>query len=133
MNDQKKKIIIISSIIVVVLVVILVAISFNKKDKVQNKSLPPILTTEEQTEKKSIENVVGKITTINASYVEVIVGGAEKIKLDIPQSGVTFAKQTKKDNKLISEEIGLFDLPKDKDVEIQYNSGTKKLMMVIVK
>ncbi len=132
MDSKKIKIIIISAAALVVLVIIAMII-FSGKDnglvKI-NDSIAPAL--EEEIEKNPIENAIGEINNISANSIEATLETGEKIILNIPKTGVSFIKQTEKDNKIIAEEIGLFEIPKNQKVDIQYNKQTKEIMMVIV-
>ncbi|KKQ13983.1 MAG: hypothetical protein US27_C0006G0001, partial [Candidatus Moranbacteria bacterium GW2011_GWF1_36_78] len=42
-------------------------------------------------------------------------------------------KTTQKNGDLLMKEIGLFDVVKNKDVEIQYNSAKNEVMLIVVK
>ncbi|KKQ17112.1 MAG: hypothetical protein US30_C0006G0001, partial [Candidatus Moranbacteria bacterium GW2011_GWF2_36_839] len=42
-------------------------------------------------------------------------------------------KTTQKNGDLLMKEIGLFDVVKNKDVEIQYNSTTNEVILVEIK
>ena len=53
--------------------------------------------------------------------------------LKIPQKEVSFRTQTLlADGSFLKKEISLVDISADEDVEIQYNSETNEVMLVVV-
>lgn len=56
----------------------------------------------------------------------------QEMSFTIPEQNVNFVKQTQPENgAIVNEEIGLFDLPLDKEIEIQYNANNNEVMMVV--
>jgi hypothetical protein len=56
----------------------------------------------------------------------------QEMSFAIPEKNVNFVKQTKTEDEIVvNEEIGLFDLPLDREVEIQYNANNNEVMMVV--
>ncbi len=124
MDEKKKKIIIISgAIMAVILVVILAVTIITKNNKAKEKLKAPL-----------VENIVGKIINIDVEKIEVATKDGSVLILAVPPNGVSFAKQRiLEDGSYLNERIALFDIPKDKDVDIQYNSETNELRMIVVK
>ncbi|MDO9231294.1 MAG: hypothetical protein Q7U36_02290 [bacterium] len=125
MDEQKKKIIIISGIALVVLIVVLAVVVGIRKGKT---------TTTEKFIAPPVENIIGKITDINVNRVSIATESGDALVLAIPSSGVSFVKQKiLEDGSYLNERIALFDIPKNQDIDIQYNSETNELMMIVVK
>ncbi|MFZ2975084.1 MAG: hypothetical protein WA055_00460 [Candidatus Moraniibacteriota bacterium] len=139
--QQHKKILIISIIAVVLFAVIfLFIINRNYKKKIstssgQNVQAPPVLLTEDKkTEIANAKNIIGKIVSINIDNIEIITSKGEKLTLNVPQAGASFVMQIiQKDGNFLNKEIGLFDIMKNKEVKIQYNSKTNDVMLIMVK
>ena len=92
------------------------------------------LTEEKKAELIAIRNITGKITSININTIELIPTEGKKIILKVPSTGANFFSQTvQKDGSFLNKEIGLLELPKDKKVDIQYNSQKMEVMLVVVK
>lgn len=132
MDEQKKKIIIIGGVVVlVILVVILVVMFRNRKPKIV---IPTGISSQKELKKNPTQNIIGSISSVDAGIIEIISDQGEKIVLTVPSSGVSFKKQTlQEDGSFLNEDIGLFDLPKNKEVKVQYNGETNELMMIVVK
>lgn len=92
------------------------------------------LTEEKKEELEATVNTTGKLTMVDIGAVKATTDSGEELTLNISQEkGASFIKQTKQgEDTFLNEEIGLFDLPLNKEVEIQYNNKTNDLMMVIV-
>jgi outer membrane lipopolysaccharide assembly protein LptE/RlpB len=89
---------------------------------------------EEQFAKNAVQNIQAKINKVDISAIEVTTESGEKLTLKIPQQGANFYKVTKqKNNEMKSEEIGLFDIPKEQMVSIQYDGQNNQVMMISVK
>lgn len=145
MEQKNKKIFQISLIIIIgVLVFILAGMLVYK-----NKKVAPVFNdsninknqnnlTKKNTEEKKAElidvvNIVGKIISIDIDTIKVLVNEEEK-NLKVPARGANFVKQAKqKDGSFLNTEIGLFDIPKNKDAEVQYNGATNEVMLIVVK
>ena len=92
------------------------------------------LTEEEKTEVAAIKNVTAKITSVSLTSIKATTSDGAELSLTIPQTGASFTEQTTQaDGSNIQKEIGFLELPKNKDVEIQYNSKTNTVRLVIVK
>lgn len=149
MERKNKKILMMLVIILSILAFILMAIfAINKKrEKDSLKTTPSIenqtnkeqeelsfqINEEKKVQVEAIRNIKGKIIVIDISAIEVISAEGEKLTLNVPQEGVNFLSQIKgKDGAFSVKEIGLLDIPKDKEVDIQYNSSNNEVMLVNV-
>lgn len=104
-----------------------------KIEEPQNKPVDQI-SEEKKVEVDEIINITGKLTSVDISAIEVTPTEGDKITLKIPQKGANFFSQTKReDGVFVTKEIGLFDIPTNKEVAIQYNSTTNEVMMIEVK
>ena len=120
MDEKKTKIIIASGIFLIVLIIISVIFVNIKKTK-ESSSSP-------------IENVIGKIDYVDINAVGITTSNGKKLQLSILSEGVSFIKEImQEDGVYLNENIALTDIPKDRDVNIQYNNKTNELMMIIVK
>ncbi|PIP27988.1 MAG: hypothetical protein COX29_03495 [Candidatus Moranbacteria bacterium CG23_combo_of_CG06-09_8_20_14_all_35_22] len=138
MNDKKKKIIIISTVVLVVLAIILTVVIILKKNK-------PVFVTPPQKSNKvdkfakekfemTYQRITGTISSIDIKFIEVALENGKKIKLNIPKKNVSFIKPIKQENgEIFLKQIGLFDIPQNQPVEIQYNVKTNEVMLVVVK
>lgn len=71
------------------------------------------------------------LKTVDIGQITIETEGQELI-LKIPEENVNFVKQTpQEDGSILNEEIGLFDLPLDKEVEVQYNASKNEVMLVM--
>ena len=81
-----------------------------------------------------IRNTQAKIISVNTGAIEITTEIGEKLTLKIPQKGASFIKQIKQANgEMLLEDIGLMDISKEKNVDIQYNGQTNEVMMILVK
>ncbi|MFZ2975699.1 MAG: hypothetical protein WA055_03715 [Candidatus Moraniibacteriota bacterium] len=99
------------------------------------KNAEPVssLTRDEKDKLENVENIAGRINFINVGSIKISTNKGELI-LKIPQKEVTFTMNVlQKDGSFISRKIGLLDLPKDKDVDVSYNSKTSELISILVK
>ena len=152
MEENKNKVIAVSLIVILVIIAIIVAVMISGgKDKKQvsqqtnqqeqqevkqqesSKDGTTSLTETEKEELNAIKVVTGTINSVNISKITVSTPEGE-MELNVPQKGASFVKQTtQEDGSFLVEDIGLFDLPTDKAVEIQYNSNSNDVMLVSVK
>ena len=150
---QKNKIIIATLIIFLAISsFVLVAIVINKKNNLTNQSnISPKKTkteesqmvknnaiiplTEEQKAKiASTKNIKSKINAIDANAIEVIINGGEKLILKIPSEGANIISQTiQKDGSFLDKSITIDKIPKNKEVDIQYNGSTNEIMLIVVR
>ncbi len=80
------------------------------------------------------ENITGVIVTTNIDFIEVLREDGEKMNLGIPSSGASFFKQIEQDNgEVLLEEIGLLNIPQNQKVDIQYDSQTREVRLIMVK
>ena len=92
------------------------------------------LSEEEKTKIANIKNVTAKITSISISSIKATTSDGKELNLIVPQSGASFAEQTtQKDGSFMNKEIGLLQVPKNKNVEIQYDSATNEVLLIIIK
>jgi len=147
MEQKNKSILAVSIIVLVILALVLVAIVMkNNKKKVTAppsvspkieksiEELIPQVTEEKKAEVAVTRNIIGKITAIKIDSISVTPAAGEKLTLKVPQKGANFSSLTKqKDGSFMVKEIGLFDIPQNKDVEIQYNSQKMEVTLVSVK
>ncbi|KKP77758.1 MAG: hypothetical protein UR78_C0030G0006 [Candidatus Moranbacteria bacterium GW2011_GWF2_35_39] len=82
------------------------------------------LTEEERAELAQIRNTSGKIKSVDIDTI-VIAEETGNLTLKVPPTGA--------DGSFLNKEIGLLELPKDKKVDIQYNSQKMEVMLVVVK
>lgn len=140
MEERSKKILI---ILVVVVAFVAVLVFYLNSGGVEKEAVSPadnITVEDNKTEiteainPLAVKNVTGKLTAVDIGEVKATTESGEEISLKISQEkGASFYKQTKeKEDTFFNAEIGLFDLPLNKDVQIQYDGETNELMMVIV-
>ena len=147
MEQKNKKnirasLIVIISVLAFVLVVMLVYKNKKSIPQVINQKIEKLQNKEEnkiseenvnEVEAKDIKIVTGKIISIDISSVKIKTSDGE-LTLSIPEQSVSFLqKTTQKNGDLLMKEIGLFDVVKNKDVEIQYNSTTNEVILVEIK
>ncbi|MFA6160366.1 MAG: hypothetical protein WC678_04765 [Parcubacteria group bacterium] len=146
MEQKNKSILAVSIIVLAILTLILVAIIMKNKKKsvAPPKTNPNIeesqknstsqISEEKKAEVAAIRNIKGKITDIKIDSISVTPTTGEKLTLKVPQKGANFSSLTKqKDGSFMVKEIGLFEVPKNKEVSIQYNSTTNEVMLVEVR
>ncbi|HAT74096.1 MAG TPA: hypothetical protein DCS08_03755 [Candidatus Moranbacteria bacterium] len=147
MEQKNKKnirasLIVIISVLAFVLVVMLVYKNKKSIPQVINQKIEKLQNKEEnkiseenvnEVEAKDIKFITGKIISIDISSVKIKTSDGE-LTLSIPEQNVSFLqKTTQKNGDLLMKEIGLFDVVKNKDVEIQYNSAKNEVMLIVVK
>ncbi|HAT74104.1 MAG TPA: hypothetical protein DCS08_03795 [Candidatus Moranbacteria bacterium] len=141
-KNLRASLIVIISILAFVLVVMLVYKNKKSIPQVINQKIEKLQNKEEnkiseenvnEVEAKDIKIVTGKIISIDISSVKIKTSDGE-LTLSIPEQSVSFLqKTTQKNGDLLMKEIGLFDVVKNKDVEIQYNSTTNEVILVEIK
>jgi hypothetical protein len=137
MKEKNKKILI--PLIAVVFFAAAVFFIINKKasDKTaSNISTATIEKKEEasQPETEPLKNIKGQIKSVDISGIKVLTEEKEEIFLKISQEKAAhfFESTKKKEGGFTNKEIGLLDLPLNKDAEIQFNSQTNELRMIII-
>jgi hypothetical protein len=128
MEEKNKKI-----LIVLMAVIVFAAISFffiNEKasDKISQK-------TENEASLNSEKNIKGKVKSVDAGGIGVVSETGEELFFKISQDkGPSFWEKTilSDEKSFAIKEIGLFEIPLDKDVEIKLNSQTNELLEIIV-
>lgn len=104
-----------------------------KIEKLQEKEETKETEKENEVNPKDIKDITGKIISMDISAIKVKTD-KEELTFVIPEKGVSFMEQKKQKNGDLSmKEIGLFQVPKNKNVEIQYNDLTKEVMLIVVK
>ena len=141
-ENLRASLIVIISILAFVLVVMLVYKNKKSIPQVINQKIEKLQNKEEnkiseenvnEVEAKDIKIVTGKIISIDISSVKIKTSD-EELTLSIPEQNVSFLrKTTQKNGDLSMKEIGLFDVAKNKDAEIQYNSAKNEVMLIVVK
>jgi len=150
MEQKNKKILMILIIILAILAFVFATIFAINKNKTKNSPMrtpsseknlnddeedpTPEISEEKRAQIAAIRNIKGKITKIEVSSIEITPTEGGKLTLKVPQKGANFSSLTKReDGVFMVKEIGLFDIPKNKEVDIQYNSTTNEVMLVSVK
>ena len=141
-ENLRASLIVIISVLAFVLVVMLVYKNKKSIPQVINQKIEKLQNKEEnkiseenvnEVEAKDIKFITGKIISIDISSVKIKTSDGE-LTLSIPEQSVSFLQQTtQKNGDLLMKEIGLFDVVKNKDVEIQYNSAKNEVMLIVVK
>ena len=141
-ENLRASLIVIISVLAFVLVVMLVYKNKKSIPQVINQKIEKLQNKEEnkiseenvnEVEAKDIKIVTGKIISIDISSVKIKTSD-EELTLSIPEQNVSFLrKTTQKNGDLSMKEIGLFDVAKNKDAEIQYNSAKNEVMLIVVK
>ncbi len=91
------------------------------------------LTEEKKEELAAIKNTIGTIRSVDIGAIVVSTIDGD-LTLKVPQEGASFVTQTlQEDGSFLMEEIGLFDLPTEKEADIQYNGTTNEVMLVVIK
>ena len=141
-KNLRASLIVIISVLAFVLVVMLVYKNKKSIPQVINQKIEKLQNKEEnkiseenvnEVEAKDIKFITGKIISIDISSVKIKTSDGE-LTLSIPEQSVSFLqKTTQKNGDLLMKEIGLFDVAKNKDAEIQYNSAKNEVMLIVVK
>jgi hypothetical protein len=133
-QKKTKQIIIITIIAVSAFVLIAIFLSNKNKQTIKiNNEISQENSEEISVDVKNIKSIRGKIVDINTGEIKIAVENEEDLVLEIPQKNVSFIKQEKKENgEFLNEEIGLFNLKKEQEADIQYNSQTKELIMIVI-
>ena len=150
MEEKNKKIIVVSLVAIFVVIAIVFIAMIMKKNK-QTGILPVDIATEEsqvaenqpgnvslKKEKKeesaTIKNVTGKIVSVDIGAIVVSLTEGEMLTLKVPAEGASFVKQTLQENgSPLIEEVALFDIPANAEVDVRYNSTTNEIMLLAVK
>ena len=155
MEEKNKKIaLLIIVLAVVVFILVILAVSLNKKSKKDSPNIPQEINSvnnqsnennaeeeggfqiseEKKATLEALKNITGKVSAVDTNSIEITSTIGEKISLNVPQKGVNIVKQTKQSNgSFLVEPIGLFDIPENKEVDVQYDSRTNELKMLVVK
>jgi len=107
------------------------SISLNEKIPPEGKTTP---TTKEKEKIQNIKAGRGVLESVDIGAVVFNPNEQEQtITLKIPNEGTSFVNLIKQeDGSFLNEEIGLFDLPLNEEVEVQYDSAENELMMIMV-
>lgn len=134
MDNQKSKLIIIWAVIIIILAIIVTIVIVNKNNKPVEINQTISLPQKKVIKESATKSVIGKVNVIDVNTMEVTTDKGEKLMLNIPSKEVSFIKQSQeKEGEILLEDIGLLDISKEQNVEVQYNSQTDDLMMVTVK
>lgn len=89
------------------------------------------LSKEEKEMVRNTKTIQAILKQIEINEITVQINNQE-MSFTIPEQNVNFVKQTQTEDEIIvNQEIGLFDLPLDREVEIQYNANNNEVMMVV--
>ncbi|HAT73848.1 MAG: hypothetical protein US30_C0004G0051 [Candidatus Moranbacteria bacterium GW2011_GWF2_36_839] len=138
MDNKKIKIAIIVAVVVIVIISIAIVLLGSNKNKTPNQSeviTPTKVSARKEVKEDNIQTVVGKILSIDANVenIEVGLNDGRKLNLYMQSGEFSVIKQgKKKDGTFVNETIGLLDVPKNQDVEIQYNAKNDELIMIVV-
>lgn len=137
MDKQKIKIVIIiaTAILAFVAIVVFLLGGKNKNSNEQETFIPSNVSLQKETKKEDIRNITGRVLSVDANVENIQIGlsGDRKLNLTTRAGEFSILKQGKQaDGNFVNEIIGIFDVPKDQDVEIQYNGQTNELIMILV-
>ena len=138
MDNKKIKIAIIVAVVLIVVISITIVLVGNNKNKTLNQQkvvVPVDVSAKKEVKNDDIQTVVGKIISIdaNAENIEFSLNDGRKLSLIVQSGEASFIKQgKKKDGTFVNETIGLLNVPKNQDVEIQYNAKNNELIMIVV-
>ena len=113
----------------------------NKKEETKPvvETKKPVIKTEKaqndnQVEQNNpIKDIKAKIVSVDVGQVKILEANGKEKVLYVPQKDASFMKKTQSvEGEELMMEIGLFDLPKDKDLDIRYNDQTKEVMLIVV-
>jgi cell division protein FtsL len=142
--ENKKRVILILMILMLILASIFIYLIYKNKQTTPTTptTLPKTALEKEVEEKTLTKEEVANIKTVKATIKNIdlaklkvhLIEEDQELELNISQDEpVSFVKQTKQeDESMLNEEVALLDLPLDREVEIQYNSKTNQLLMVIL-
>jgi hypothetical protein len=130
-SKNKNRNILIVAIVAIIIGIFVVVIFLGQKDKVNN-IIKPKKSTEIQSN-EVVKKVRAKIDSVSFNSIEATTSNGEKLKLNIaPETSIV--KQTLKGDGVFSEEnMAVLDIPKDKLVDVQYNSQSNELMLLTVR
>jgi hypothetical protein len=136
MENKKLRNILIGLVVAGVLVLVVVII-LNKKDNSVVSTTPEKESAEAKAVREDFEttyqNVTGTVTSVDFGALEVLLENGNKLSLKIPDKNVSFLSPIEQENgEILLENIGLFDIPQDQLVDIQYNTRTNEVMLVVV-
>jgi regulatory protein YycI of two-component signal transduction system YycFG len=137
MDEQKKKIILISLVVFLAIGLVLVIVFVSKRSKLATDS-PSEESKEAQIAREEFETtyqkVTGTVTSVKIEALDVLLENGTKLSLNIPHENVSFLKPVKRENgDVVLKNIGLFDIPENQLVDIEYNIRTNEVMLVVVK
>lgn len=135
--SNRKKIIIFSVIAFVFLVLIGVMIFAGKKEVKKDFNLQENLPNndfQKNLNLSTIEYITGVVGEVDIDFVEIILENDEKIILKVPASGASFFKQVEQENgDIFLKDIGLLNIPQNQTVDVQYDSQTREIRLIIIK
>ena len=127
---EKKNIKVIMGLIIAVIITIIALVVIFGKGTLEKNNQGSGTSTEKGG--GEIKNIVGRITSIKSSKIEVTSLDGKNLVLKIsPQAGASFVKQTlQPDGTILNEDVGLFDLPKNQYLRIQYYTQSNYIRIV---
>ncbi|MFZ2975083.1 MAG: hypothetical protein WA055_00455 [Candidatus Moraniibacteriota bacterium] len=135
--ENKKRIIIIGGVVmIIILIVVSVGVIRNKKNSQTPKEteMAKDISQKEEIVKNKIQNIKGKVSSIDIGTAEIVGSDGEKLSLKISQKGVSLLKQIQQgEGNGLLKEISIAEVPLNQEVDIQYNSQDNELMLIIVK
>ncbi len=124
---DKNKLVLIGSGIAILLAILFAVVFLSKKDVV----------VDSQVEKKNaqiIKNITAKIDLMDSNSIGITTSDGKKLTLSVLLESASFIEQTIKGDGIFSEKIiKLTDVPKNKMIDIQYNSETNEVMLITVR
>ncbi|MFZ2975445.1 MAG: hypothetical protein WA055_02310 [Candidatus Moraniibacteriota bacterium] len=138
MDNKKIKIAIIGAIVVVVILSVWVVLRVSNRSKTsdqQNVTIPTKVSARKEVKEYDIQTVTGKIVSFDANLenVQIDLNDGRRLSLIVRAGEASAIKQGKqKDGSFVNEPTGLLDVPKDRDVEIQYNAKNNELILIVV-
>lgn len=149
--NSKKSLIVLISLLILLIFFITAGLLLTSKKKINNlnsnrdniNSIRKVIGEENLNSTKqelisassplAIENIIGQITKIDIGAINITTSSGQQLTVLIPKTNVAFFKQNKgKDGSFNNKPIGLFEIPLNKDVSIQYNSVTNELRMIVI-
>lgn len=138
MDNKKIKIAIIVAVVVIVIISIAIVLMGSNKNKTPNQQggvVPTQVSAKKAVKNDDIQTVVGKIVSFDANLenVQIDLNDGRRLSLVVRAGEASAIKQGKqKDGSFVNEPTGLLDVPRDRDVEIQYNAKNNELILIVV-
>ena len=135
MDEKRKRVLILAGVVAILLLILGIFVFKDKTKKPVLEEKSNTGASEEQIEEATlIRNITGKIIDIGieADTIKAIVSNEEmNLKISSEANFINQAKQS--DGSFLIKNINLYEIPRDKEVEIQYNEKTNEVLMIIVK